>query len=227
MNVWSTMSCRLRRCASSMSLRACSDVSAIGFSSHRCLPALSTAMPSSKCVLTGVAIGDGIDRRVAQQLLKVGCGFHRRIAPLNDLELLRVEIRDRCHGSPGGLGEVPHQVGAPVTITDDAEIDHCIVLLLVGGRCLSHQLSIVNTLCPHSPSSPRRSHAPPSSPRPHAFSVFRAAGRMHSPSFRRPRGRGDPVTLNRRLDKLVASRWVPAFAGTTNGQNSCIPETTS
>jgi hypothetical protein len=28
----------------------------MGFSSHRCLPALSAAMPSSKCVLTGVAM---------------------------------------------------------------------------------------------------------------------------------------------------------------------------
>ncbi len=56
MNVWSTIRTRWRRSASSTSLRAWSDVSAMGFSSQRCLPAFSVAMPSSKCVATGVAI---------------------------------------------------------------------------------------------------------------------------------------------------------------------------
>jgi hypothetical protein len=45
-----------RLSASSIRARACAEVSVIGFSSQTCLPALSAAIASGKCVATGVAI---------------------------------------------------------------------------------------------------------------------------------------------------------------------------
>src|SRR5437879_8980117 len=65
-----------------------------------------------------------IDLGVAHQVLPVSRGRDCRIAALYALELLRIEIGDGRNSRPGKLCEIPHQIRTPVTVADDADLEH-------------------------------------------------------------------------------------------------------
>src|SRR5205085_12385941 len=54
----------------------------------------------------------------------VGRHPYSRVAALYRFELARIEIGYRTDRHPGHFGEVAQEVRAPITVTDDADIDH-------------------------------------------------------------------------------------------------------
>src|SRR5437762_2099937 len=69
---------------------------------------------------------DGIDRWIAEDFLEVGRRLGCRITAANDVELRLVEIDDRSNAGALHFREIPDEVWTPVTVTDDADIDHCV-----------------------------------------------------------------------------------------------------
>src|SRR5262249_21914587 len=68
--------------------------------------------------------GDRVDGGIAQQVVEVGRDVHRGEAPLDALQLLRVDVRDGSRNGATHLREVPDQVRPPVAVADDAAPDH-------------------------------------------------------------------------------------------------------
>src|SRR5262245_12972814 len=69
---------------------------------------------------------DGVDRRVREQIVEVRGRLHERKAPLDELKLRLVQIRDRRNPSLRRFREVPDQIGSPVSIADDADVRHSV-----------------------------------------------------------------------------------------------------